>query len=249
MASSEGVCGRVLTRALRASILVAALAALTPLAACATRGENAAPARTVAPPKTSPATSPHSSPRAVVPIALNPADVKPAAQRLFAPFDENGHLTVHASNGGPGSCFATSIAVPLSGVFRCLSGNSILDPCFAPVHESSPATVTCFADPWSAGLTIHLSGNLPTYDPVLTAGDPWAIELTNGVRCVSVTGALPSLGAVNLTYHCDVSMAAGITSGDNGSIIAHYGPVEGPLTDVAVATAWRGRSFRIAGTP
>ncbi|MGH8963395.1 MAG: hypothetical protein ACRDWT_19760 [Jatrophihabitantaceae bacterium] len=245
MASSEGVRDRVLTRALRASILALALigavvGALIGLAACATPRKPTAVA-----PGTSQSGSAHGNPQAVVPVAVNPQHAKAAVQKLFTPFDENGQLSVHASDGGRGSCFATSIAVPVSGVFRCLSGNTILDPCFAPVHETSPAEVTCFADPWSDGFTIHLAGKLPTYDPVLAAGDPWAIELTNGVRCVSVTGAVPSLGKVDLTYRCDVSMAAGITSGDNGTIIAHYGPVEGPLTDVAVATAWRGRSFRI----
>jgi hypothetical protein len=243
MASSEGVRGRVLTRALRASILIFTLVAL---AACGAPSKHAAPTST--PPKTSPVTSQHSSPQAVVPIMLDPDKAKPAVQKQFAPFNENGHLTVHASNGGAGSCFATSIAVPVSGVFRCLSGNTILDPCFAPVHESSPATVTCFADPWSDGLTIHLSGSLPNYEPVLTDGNPWAIELTNGVRCISVTGAVPSLGDVDLTYRCDVSMAAGVTAGDNGALVAHYGPAEGPLSDFAVATAWRGRSYRIAGS-
>jgi hypothetical protein len=243
MASSEGVRGRALTRALRASILIFGLVVL---AACAAPAGHVGSTPTTTPPSTSQSSSPGTSPQAVVPVVLNPDQAKPATQKLFAPFDQNGHLTVHASNGGAGSCFSTSIAVPVSGVFRCLSGNTILDPCFAPVDETSPATVTCFADPWSDGLTIHLEGNLPTYDPVLSAGDPWAIQLTNGVRCVSVTGALPALGSVNLNYRCDVSMAAGITTGDNGTIIAHYGPVEGPLTDVAVATAWRGRSFRIA---
>jgi hypothetical protein len=132
-------------------------------------------------------------------VVLNPSQAKPAIQKLFAPYDESGKLTVSAAPGTAGECFATSIAVPVAGVFRCLAANQILDPCFAPVHESAPPIVTCFADPWSAGQTITVSGALPDYDPVLTEGDPWGIELTNGVHCVSVTGAIPSLGGVDLT--------------------------------------------------
>lgn len=244
MASSEGRRGRAPTHALRASIVIVALAALTlvGLTACSS------PSQSGSQPPISPAaiTTNHSNPPAAVPVALDPSKAKPAVQKQFAPFDENGRLVVPASDGGAGSCFTTSIAVPVAGVFRCLAGNTILDPCFASVHESSPATVTCFADPWSEGATVHLAASLPEYAPVLTAGDPWGIELTNGVRCVSITGTVPSFGAVNLTYRCDVSMVAGITVGDNGAIVAHYGPLEGPLTDVAVATAWRGRSYRIS---
>lgn len=246
MASSEDVCGRAMTRVLRASIALIAVTALCALAACGTSAHGGPTHPSSPAPSHSVSDNPKTgAPQGPQPIALNPNSVKPATQQLFTPYDQNGTLTVAASKAVAGRCFATSIAVPVSGVFRCLAGNTILDPCFAPVHESSPAVVTCFVDPWSDGQRVQLSGKLPTYDPVLTSGDPWGLELANGVRCVSVTGAVPALGKVDLTYRCDGSTAAGITSGDNGTIIAHYGPTAGPLTDVAVATAWRGRSFRI----
>ena len=238
MAGSGGVRGRSSTRALRASIVLLALLALTACATPAHRGPRNSPA----PPSTQP-TDP-----AAVPVVLDPDEAKPATQRLFAPYDENGRLTVTAGPPTAGSCFATSIAVPVAGVFRCLAANTIFDPCFAPARESTPALVTCFADPWSDGQTLRVSGALPNYEPVLTTGDPWALELADGVRCVSVTGAVPALGKVDLNYRCDGATAAGITSGQNGTIIAHYGPVGGPLSDVVVLTAWRGRSFRLAGT-
>ncbi|TAM81307.1 MAG: hypothetical protein EPN43_14285 [Jatrophihabitans sp.] len=168
-------------------------------------------------------------------------------QRQFAPYDASGTLTVHATTGGSGGCFATSISVPLAGVYRCLEGNSILDPCFAPAKDTSPPTVACFDSPWSGARVITVTGDFPKYLPVLMAGNPWGIQLQNGVRCVSVTGAVPAYNGVNLTYQCDGQNMAGIDTDANGNITAHYGPLDGPLIDVGVVTAWRGRSFRLSG--
>lgn len=191
---------------------------------------------------------------AVQPAVLDPSGsttsppaVAHTVMKQFAPLDENGQLTAPAEPGGSGSCFATSIAVPLSGVYRCLSQNTILDPCFAPAHQKVPATVVCFGDPWSDGTILSLTGSLPTYDPDLSYGNPWAIELGNGARCVAVTGAVPVLGDIDLTYQCVDGSVAGLTTDDSGAMAAHYGPASGPLQDVGVLTAWRGRSYRLAG--
>lgn len=186
------------------------------------------------------------------PVVLGPSQSpSPAAQQTlmkqFAPLDEQGALVVDAQPAGSGSCFATSIAVPLAGVYRCLSANTILDPCFAPERESSPATVVCFADPWSSGRIMTLTRALPSYDPDLTDGNPWAVELSNGARCVAVTGAVPVLGGVALTYQCAGTTVAGVTTDADGNMSAEYGPASGPLTHVGVAIAWRGRSYRFSG--
>jgi hypothetical protein len=66
---------------------------------------------------------------------------------------------------------------------------------------------------------------------------------------VSVTGAIPSLGDIDLSYRCDGGLVAGITTADNGTVTAHVGPPAGPLLPVGVLTAWRGRSYRFPGTP
>lgn len=168
-------------------------------------------------------------------------------QRVFAPYDATGALTVHSTDGGTGSCFATSIAVPLAGVYRCLAGNTLLDPCFAPAKETTPETVACFLSPWSDARVITVSGALPAFHPVLMTGNPWAVELANGVRCVAVTGAVPSYNDVDLTYRCDGQNMAGIDTDASGNITAHYGPTDGPLIDVGAVAAWRGRSYRISG--
>jgi hypothetical protein len=168
-------------------------------------------------------------------------------EKQFAPYDDAGVLTVPQVAGGPGRCFSTSIAVPLAGVYRCLAGNTLLDPCFAPAREGTPQTVACFLSPWSDAQVITVSGALPTFQPVLMSGNPWAIELENGVHCVVVTGAVPSYNDVDLIYHCDGSNMAGVDADSSGNLTAHYGPVDGPLIDVGVVTAWRGRSYRISG--
>ena len=248
MAGSEGKRGRRLAYALRASIAAILLVTLAACSGASGHGAHGKPSGHTPPgPRGSAALTGAPSGAGPRPVVLNPNSVKPAQQKQFAPYDESGKLTVSATAPVDGNCFATSVTVPVSGVFRCLADNTILDSCFAPVHESSPAIVACFPDPWSEGQQVRLAGALPSYDPVLTAGDPWGIQLANGVRCVSVTGAVPVLGKVDLTYQCDGSTVAGITTGDNGAIVAHYGPSSGPLEDVAVSIAWRGRSFRIGG--
>lgn len=185
------------------------------------------------------------------PVAAQPSQAATwngtTRQRQFAPYDSTGALTVHSTDAGTGHCFATSIAVPLAGVYRCLAGNTLLDPCFAPAKETHPDTVACFLSPWSDARVITVSGALPAFHPVLMTGNPWGIELENGVKCVAVTGAVPSYNDVDLVYQCDGANMAGIDTDAKGNITAHYGPVDGPLIDVGVVAAWRGRSYRIPG--
>lgn len=214
--------------------MAAALVSLLSLAAC-----------TGSPGTRSPTSAQH-------PVAASPKPTPTwngtTEQRQFAPYDAAGTLTVRSSGTGTGSCFATSIAVPLAGVYRCLdTSNSLMDPCFAPAKEPDPPIVACFVSPWSDARIMTVTGAFPTYLPNLMAGDPWGIELANGVRCVSVTGAVPSYNDVDLTYRCDGQNMAGIDTDANGNITAHYGPVDGPLIDVGVMIAWRGRSYRLSG--
>jgi len=254
MTGRRGSCGRWTARGLRlATRLPAASAVLTVLGAAALvlSGCGGTPSAHGNSPTPLTSASHTGGVRAAV---LGPsgsttsaAPVTHTVMKQFAPLDENGQLTASAEPGGSGSCFATSIAVPLSGVFRCLSQNTILDPCFAPANEKVPTAVVCFGDPWSDGAIISLTETLPTYAPDLSYGNPWAIELGNGARCVAITGAVPVLGDVDLTYRCVDGSVAGLTTDDNGAMAAHYGPSSGPLQDVGVLTAWRGRSYRLAG--
>lgn len=163
--------------------------------------------------------------------------------KVFAPFDASGVPHSASTAAGSAHCFATSIAVPLAGVYRCLSGNVLLDPCFAPAGTGQPEDVVCYADPWTRGKRMTLQGALPAFVPVPSAGNPWALELANGARCIFRTGTVPQADGVDLLYGCDTGQSAGIS--DHGTdLVAHYGPLTGPLEQVPVAVSWRGQSYR-----
>jgi len=168
----------------------------------------------------------------------------PPQQELFTPYDENGILDADISKTEAGKCWTSSIAMPISGVFRCIVDNEIMDPCFAPAVDTDPVSVACFSDPWTPGIKLTLNQALPTEDLILKDGNPWALELANGARCVVLTGALPVLGRYTLQYKCDNGAVASLQTDDNGNISVMYGPAEGPLEPTGILTAWRGQSYR-----
>ena len=97
------------------------------------------------------------------------------------------------------------------------------------------------------GTVLTLAGGLPRYAPDLTEGNPWAIELGTGARCIAITGTVTSVGNIDLTYSCDDGSSAGLTVDTDGVMRAHYGQPDGPLQQTGVVVAWRGRSYRFAG--
>ncbi|MDP9092484.1 MAG: hypothetical protein M3O32_19495, partial [Actinomycetota bacterium] len=139
-----------------------------------------------------------------------------------------------------GSCWTGSIAVPLPGAYRCLSGNQIYDPCFAPINEVATGSVACVADPWSPAHILTLTAPLPAQSAT-SARNPWALELANGARCVAVTGTVASVAGVALNYLCGAGMAAGIVESDGTTMGVGYGAEDGTaLAEVRVTTAWWG---------
>ncbi|HEY3736305.1 MAG TPA: hypothetical protein VGL26_02585 [Jatrophihabitans sp.] len=181
----------------------------------------------------------------------------PPQQKLFAPYDENGHLVGQASKTATGSCFSSSITIPIAGVFRCLAGNTIYDPCFAPAVDTNPLTVACFDDPWTPGTLMTLTTPLPTENLILKNGDPWALELPDATHCVVLTGTLPELDDNVLDYHCTggthsnggvaaggANTVASLQTSADGVISVLVGPSNGPLVSSGVTIAWRGQSYR-----
>jgi hypothetical protein len=158
--------------------------------------------------------------------------------RVFDPFAAAGdRLTVPVGARAGGSCWTSSIAAPSDHTYRCFVGNQILDPCFAA--PGAPTTVACLPDPWSPARVVTLTGPLPAAGPVAVAR-PWALELANGARCTAVTGVVPALDGVDLTYSCGGSTAAGSRGPVGGGVsTVEYGPRSGPLVRVAVTTVWR----------
>lgn len=171
-------------------------------------------------------------------------------QHVFAPYDESGRLTAQLSGSThTGTCWTTSIAVPIAGVYRCLADNEILDPCFAPAVPTAPPTLACFTDPWRPGTALLLQGPLPEDHPAVTDGHPWAISLANQSRCVTITGTVPTVHGIPVQYTCEGGSVAGIDdelSVSGQQLNVRFGPSTGPLHVVPVAAEWRGRSYRVA---
>lgn len=176
-------------------------------------------------------------------LGASPLAAATTTLETFAPYDAHGVLVARTEGRSTGSCFTTSITVPLPGVYRCMAANQILDPCFAPPGAATtPHTVACFDNPWTPGRVVVVPA-LPAAAPVSRAGNPWALELAGGVRCIASTGTVPSVDGVALTYSCGAGRAAGRLSGASPAATVAYGPeTAGPLRTVAVRSEWRGRT-------
>lgn len=158
----------------------------------------------------------------------------------FRAFTPAGSPATAVRDAGSGQCFTTSITVPLAHVYRCFGHKEILDPCFADPTQAKPRIVLCYLDPWSSAQRIALTTVLPRPTP-LPHPRPWALQLANGARCVSVTGTVQIEGTVALTYSCSDGAAAGLDSGRGPLFTASYGRApHGTLSRVAVTTMWTG---------
>ncbi|MCU1655891.1 MAG: hypothetical protein JWO57_547 [Pseudonocardiales bacterium] len=202
--------------------LVALVVAMAGAAACASRTTHRAPAGAG-----SLTASSSSAPGVVI--------------KTFSPYAATGTLVVPVADHLTGSCWTGSIAVPKAGVYRCLVGNAIYDPCFTPARQQTPPTVACLADPWSSAHIVRLSQPLPASTPATTSDYPWALELANHAHCVAATGTVPVVAGVSLNYLCGAGMGAGIVRSEPTRMQVKYGLATGSqLMSVAVAVAWRG---------
>lgn len=85
-----------------------------------------------------------------------------------------------------GSCWIGSIAVQRADAFRCMSGNTIHDPCFVSGTE-----VACPTDLLrNRGTVMHLTAPLPASSGQAAADDAWAFELESGGLCQIGTGTI-----------------------------------------------------------
>jgi hypothetical protein len=160
------------------------------------------------------------------------------ATKTFSPYNAEGVLTAATSTAASGNCWTTSIALPGATDYRCMAGNQILDPCFAPPHVTAPKTVACFTDPWSPGVLLTLTAALPSPDAA-TRSTPWALELSDGTHCVAITGTVDQVGDLDLGYSCGGSAEAALvgTAGTAWSV-QYRASDDQPLHSVAVSTAW-----------
>lgn len=167
--------------------------------------------------------------------------------RYAAPVDQLGRPThsLPVSQQLSGSCESGSDVVGNVGVYRCGSGNSIVDPCWS----DSSTGVLCMLSPWATSL-IHI--NAPRVPPGVAVtttdlDDPWGVELTSGARCLALQGAHASFGSNTVNYSCTGGSPTGLdllNSADRSKPTWTYRTamlkgstyVAGPT--VSVASAW-----------
>jgi hypothetical protein len=198
---------------LRATIVaVAALVAAAALASCAS---GSAGRSAVASPAATPTTS-------ATPAA--PVRATTTAAHVFAAFDSTGAPAAGVAAHRSGTCWTSSITVSSRDAYRCISGNAILDPCFAASAAASARVVDCYASPWTKAVQLALKATLPAPGAPLKISQPWAIEVGAGTRCVVTTGTAPIVRGVAMRYQCDTGTAGLLSTG-------------GPLLEVQLQTA------------
>ncbi|HLJ58772.1 MAG TPA: hypothetical protein VKZ50_03475 [bacterium] len=127
--------------------------------------------------------------------------------RLYAPFAPGAvRPGVEVSGRVTGECFAASLAdQSRADAWRCMSANRILDPCFQG-FEGSKIMLACPENPWSPRVTLLVPSKVPpraqANRPGIGQGLPWALELTNGTRCVFLTGATSAVAGMRVNYGC-----------------------------------------------
>jgi eukaryotic-like serine/threonine-protein kinase len=160
------------------------------------------------------------------------------AAHVFAAFDSTGAPALGIRTHRSGRCFASSITVPDRSAYRCFAGNEILDPCFAET-PSARTVVDCYADPWTAAVQLRLTAAPPTPGAPLKIAQPWAVQLSDGVRCVVTTGTTPLLRGVPMRYQCGTA-TAGLLDTAGPLLRAQVRTAGGSVTQVTVTATWTG---------
>jgi len=125
--------------------------------------------------------------------------------RIFTPVSLSGTPTIKITKTADGRCWEGSLVAPRREAWRCFLGNDIEDPCFTAGYED----VICpTGGPWTGeGIEIRLS------EPVSSAPNtnesqqpesvnPWALELTDGKRCILASGATSVVDSLRQNYLC-----------------------------------------------
>lgn len=127
--------------------------------------------------------------------------------RVIVPFSPGGLIgELRVTARATGACWTASLAsANRPDAWRCMSGNSIHDPCFVGFIRSDQVAA-CVPSPWSSEVVLlSLSAPLPTdvtRPPRLLDGPPWALELASGERCTMLTGATWGVAGMRVNYGC-----------------------------------------------
>jgi len=127
--------------------------------------------------------------------------------QVFEPFAPDGKVNsvLHVSQTVSGTCFAGSVADARADAWRCMSGNTILDPCFQNPLGSAKE-LGCIRDPTKPALILlHLKGQLPLDAANTGKGIPgnWVLQLDDGHVCSMITGTSGSIFNKRINYQCN----------------------------------------------
>lgn len=157
--------------------------------------------------------------------------------RTFTPFRPDGAPASGVAAHRSGSCFTSSITVATHDAYRCLAGNTLLDPCFARSHTAR--NLFCYTAPWSEATRLHLTKPLPRPTKPLRLTFPWAIQLAGNIRCIASGGTTDVKRGIPLSYQCP-SGEAGLYRSHRALQKALFSGRNGALHNVDVAVEWRG---------
>ncbi len=123
-----------------------------------------------------------------------------------------------------GSCWTGSIAVQRTDAFRCMSGNTIHDPCFISGKKSVACPDDLLRDRGTAmNLTASLPGNAQT-----GSDNVWAFQLASGALCRMGTGTITP----GYPYYCSAPPVCSVPkrSSDPSVYESNCGKTENGMT-------------------
>lgn len=175
-----------------------------------------------------------------------PAAPRATAQQRYQPWTAAGTLAPGLTVGGTvdgGTCWTSSIGDSQNpDAWRCMSGNGILDPCFAPPGGTDVAQVACATSPTSDLTLLDLT--TPLASSTASPGGaalvlPWVMVLANGDQCTVFQGTAAEADGIVLSYACaDGDATYPDTTSEPWTV--EYAPGgTGALQTEAVVTAWQ----------
>jgi hypothetical protein len=118
------------------------------------------------------------------------------------------HTFTPTLNNNPkiaGECWTNSIASNRPDAWRCMTGNTIHDPCFTTNNQNY---LVCDANPITKnpGIILQLKKPLPKSDLVQTMQMvPWIMQLEDGNICQPFTGTKVTTDAGVVNYSCQMA--------------------------------------------
>lgn len=126
------------------------------------------------------------------------------ALRVFAAASRTGCQTIAISSKRNGECWEASTIV--GGAWRCMTSNEIRDPCFSGL---SGVVICPNGGPWAHTATeLRLTRELPispASERPATSGMPWALQLSDGTRCLFAQGATSTITGLRFNYTCNTA--------------------------------------------